>query len=139
MNKLASSNKVYVKKSKIKNAGRGVFANCDIKNGEIIERCPIIKLSKYETTTLGETTLVTYLFFHGKNKEQCVVALGFGSLYNHSYKPNITYKLWSKEELIDFIAICDIKKEDELTFNYYHDSFSKGKKDPLWFEDEHRK
>jgi len=134
MKKLLASDKVYVSKSEILNAGRGVYAKRDIKKGEIIERCPIIEVSKHDTSNLKESVLVTYFFYFGKNKERIAMALGFGSIYNHTDKPNAIYKIKPKEKIIDFIALTDIKKDEELTFNYYNSSNLKDKKNPLWFE-----
>lgn len=133
MKKLLTSDKVYVSKSKILNAGRGVFARCDIKKDEIIERCPVIEVPKHDTSNLRESILVTYFFYYGKNKERLLVALGFGSIYNHTYKPNAAYKIKHTEKIIDFIALNDIKKDDEITFNYYNNVKTKNKS-PLWFE-----
>lgn len=132
--KLLASDKVYIGKSRILNADRGVYARRDIKKGEIIERCPIIEVPKNDTSSLKESVLVTYFFYFGKNKERIAVALGFGSIYNHSYKPNATYKIKPGEKTIDFIALNDIKKNDEITFNYHNSSNSKDKNNPLWFE-----
>ena len=132
--RLLSSHKIYINKSGIPNADRGVFAKHDIKKGEIIERCPIIEISKNDTSNLKESILVTYFFYFGKNKERIAVALGFGSIYNHSYKPNATYKIKPREKTIDFIALDDINKNDEITFNYYNSNKSNDKKSPLWFE-----
>lgn len=132
--KLLASDKVYISKSGIINAGRGVYARRDIKKGEIIERCPIIEVPKNDTSNLKESILVTYFFYFGKNKERITVALGFGSIYNHSYKPNATYKIKQKEKVIDFIALDDINKNDEITFNYNKGVKLKDKKNPLWFE-----
>lgn len=75
MNKLITSDKIYIGPSKIANAGRGVFARRDIKKGEIIETCPIIEIPKYDMSNLRESILVTYFFYFGKNKEQLVIAL----------------------------------------------------------------
>ena len=131
MKKLYSSNKVFVSKSKIKNAGRGVFAAQKIKKGEAIEVCPLIIVPKSDMSNLRESILVTYFFYFGKKKERLAVALGFGSIYNHSYTPNATYKIKVKKKTIDFTAIKDIKKNEEITFNY---SFGNPKnKNPLWF------
>ncbi len=132
--KLPTSSKVYISKSRIPNAGRGVFARCDIKKGEIIESCPIIEVPKHDMSNLKENVLVTYFFYFGKNKERLAIALGFGSIYNHSYKPNIAFKIKSREEIIDFVALGDIKKDEEITFNYYGCGNLKDKKRPLWFE-----
>ena len=132
--KLLTSSKVYISKSRILNAGRGVFARRNIKKDEIIESCPIIEVPKHDMSNLKENVLVTYFFYFGKNKECLAIALGFGSIYNHSYKPNTAYKIKSREKIIDFIALNDIKKDDEITFNYYNRGNLKGKKSPLWFE-----
>lgn len=134
MNKILASKKVYVDKSRILNAGRGVYANRNIKKGETIERSPIIEIPQHDMSILRGSILVTYFFFFGKNKERIAIALGFGSIYNHSNKPNIAYKIKPKEKLIEFIALDDIKKNDELTFNYHNSSNFKSKKRPLWFE-----
>lgn len=128
------SNKVYIDKSKIKNAGRGVYAKFDIKKGEIVEKSPIIEVPKFDASNLKESILVTYFFYFGKKKERIAFALGFGSIYNHSYKPNISYKVKPKDKVIEFAALKNIKKDEELTFNYYNSSSLKGNKSPLWFE-----
>lgn len=131
MKKIHASEKVYVDKSRIPNAGRGVFAKIDIKKGELIERCPVIKVTRYDTSNLNESILVTYFFYFGKNKDQLAVALGFGSIYNHSYTPNATYKIKIREEMIDFVAIKDINKGSEITVNYNYGNPKD--KTPLWF------
>ncbi|KKQ57905.1 MAG: hypothetical protein US77_C0016G0016, partial [Microgenomates group bacterium GW2011_GWC1_38_14] len=59
MKKLYPSNKVYISKSNIKNAGRGVFATQKIKKGEVIEVCPLIIVPKSDMSNLRESILVT--------------------------------------------------------------------------------
>lgn len=130
-NRLTSSDKIYVSESKIPNAGRGVFAKSDIKKGEVIEKCPFVEISQKE---IAKSRLVTYLFFFGKEKERAALALGFGSLYNHSENPNAEFEINSKDKIIIFTATKDIKRDEEITFNYYGESKSKSKKNPLWFE-----
>ena len=131
MNKLLASDKVYVGQSKIPNAERGVFARCDIRKDEIIEKCPIILVPKYDMSNLNESILVTYFFYFGKSKEHLLIALGFGSIYDHSYEPNATYKIKPTEKTITFIAIKDIKKDQEITVNY--NNGNQKDKRPLWF------
>ena len=36
--------------------------------------------------------------------------------------------------MIEFVALSDIKKDDEITVNYRGSSKLKDKKRPLWFE-----
>ena len=132
MKKLIPSEKIYLDQSKLPDFGRGVFANQDIKKGEIIEKSPIIVVSKNDTSNLNERILVTYFFYFGKKKEKLAVALGFGSIYNHLYKPNASYKIDPKEKTIEFTALKNIEKDSEITINY---KFGNPKnKTPLWFE-----
>ena len=46
------------------------------------------------------------------------MALGYGSLYNHSFFPNAEYiKVW-EERVIRFVALRDIRDGEEITINY---------------------
>lgn len=133
MKKIHFLAKVYLAKSGIKNAGRGVFAEQDIKKNETIEICPVILVPKADMSNLTESILVTYFFYFGKKKERLAVALGFGSIYNHSYNPNATYKIKATEETINFVAIKNIKKNEEIMVNYNFGN--PNDKSPLWFKD----
>jgi SET domain-containing protein len=44
-------------------------------------------------------------------------ALGYGSLYNHSYHPNARYDDRGEQTMV-FTAIQDIAPGDEITVNY---------------------
>ncbi len=67
-----------------------------------------------------------------KERHKAGICLGFGSLYNHSYSPNATYKKLHEEKMIEFIAIKDIKKDEEITVNYnFGDPDDKSE---LWIE-----
>lgn len=115
MKNIKSSNKVYVSKSKIKDAGIGVFAMQPIRHGDIIENCPIIKVSLKDPSNNDNGILVDYFFYFG---DALAIALGFGSLYNHSYQPNAKYQTNLKNKTIDFTAIKDISVDEEITVNY---------------------
>lgn len=113
--------KTYVSKSHIPKAGRGVFAVKDIKKGELIEVCPAIKISRNDPANVDGGALVQYFFHYGKtqtSKTAIAVVLGHGSLYNHSYNPNATYVKNPAEGTVEFFAIKNIKKDEEITTNY---------------------
>ena len=131
MQKIFTSNRIYVSSSKIKGGGRGVFARCNVGSGELIERCPIIDVPKSDTSNLNRSILVTYFLYHGKGKKRLAVLLGYGSIYNHSPDPNATFKIKEKDLVVEFTAIKTIKKDDEITFDYRHGTKEKS---PLWFE-----
>lgn len=132
MKNISASGKIYISKSKILNAGRGVYAKCNIKKDEIIEQCPIIEVSEHDTANLNESMLVTYFFYFGKKKERSAIALGFGSIYNHTYEPNARYEIKPAENTIHFVALNDIKRDDEIVVNYKYGNPKS--KNPLWFE-----
>ena len=132
MQKLYLTEKVYVKPSHVEGAGRGVFAKHAIKKGESIEICPIIEIPAGDVSAINESILLTYFFFHGKQKENVWLALGFGSLYNHSYTPNASYKVSLVDSTIEFIATGDIAADSEITFDYK--AGNPKENNPLWFE-----
>lgn len=107
--------KVFVKEATIENAGRGVFAKIDIAEGELIENCPVIEVSLKDPANNDDGLLVDNFFYFG---DGLAVALGFGSLYNHSYERNAIYKINLENKTIDFRAIKPVKEGEEITVNY---------------------
>jgi len=132
MDKLLTSASIYIGQSEIPHAGRGVYATRAIRKGGIIERCPVILIPKNDLSHVDTSFLVTYFFYFGKKKEQVVIALGFGSIYNHSYQPNAHYKIKLREKILEFVALQDIKKDTEITINYKQGNTKRPH--PLWFE-----
>ena len=118
--------KITVKDTK--KMGRGVFAAGDIKTGEILEVAPVIVLKHEDFVDTRWNLLFEYYFWLD---HEVVLALGYGSLYNHSLSTNAEYKLDIKNRSITFTANKDIKKGEEIFFNYKGSSSSKA---PLWFE-----
>ncbi len=118
---------IEVKQSKGK--GRGVFARRLICNGEVIERVPVLVLPIGESRTAsGPTPMSDYCFDWGRGT--VAVALGYGSLYNHSYQPNARYDDGSGQTKV-FMAIRDIAQGEEIVVNYNGEP---GDKTPVWFK-----
>lgn len=107
--------KVIVQQSKVAK-GLGVFATNNIKKGELIENAPLLLMDMNEFEHIKKTKLY-YYFFEYTNKH-FAVALGYGSLYNHSYTPNSRYLYNFKARCLKIIAIKNIKKGEEIFFNY---------------------
>ncbi|HKY74474.1 MAG TPA: SET domain-containing protein [Patescibacteria group bacterium] len=106
---------------------RGLIASRDIKTGEILEKCPIILVElKGQEEFLKKTVLWRY-YFEWTAKYHAIV-LGYGSLYNHSYSPNVRYDMDYKNQVMVYRAIKDIKNGEEVTINYNWDP---GLKDPI--------
>jgi SET domain-containing protein len=119
---------LYIKNT---NNGRGVFCDDFIPKGTIIEICPVIVCPESDRQYIDKTFLYNYYFLWHEDHKSTAIALGFGSIYNHSYTPNCRYECFYEDEIIQFIAILDIAKDTELTINYNYDVDSKQK---LWFD-----
>lgn len=70
------------------------------------------------------TVLKDYLF--KGHDGSMLLALGVGSLFNHSKHPNLDYRVDVHSQLIRYIAARSIKAHEELTIFYG---------DNLWFVD----
>ena len=120
--------KIYINKSKIQDSGKGVFALENIENGEVIEVAPILVLEFTDFVDTKWNLLFEYYFWMD---DYVALALGYGSMYNHSKDANCKYELNRENQTITFTAIKDIKVNEEIFFNY---KGSSNEKAPLWFE-----
>ena len=98
--------------------GRGVLSSKTIERDTIIERCPALIIPQKDINHLKSTVLNNYYFCWGRSQDQAAIALGLGSIYNHSYTPNALYRVCEDEEIIEFIAIKKILANQEITINY---------------------
>ncbi len=111
--------------------GRGVFATEWIAGHSIIETAPVIIMSKEERMHLDKTLLHDYIFLWENGAEACCVALGWVSIYNHSYKSNCIYEMDYETNTISILTVCNIEKGEELTINY-NGTWNDEK--PVWFQ-----
>ncbi len=131
---ITPSAKIYLSNSKNPKAGRGVFAAKDIEAEEVIEVSPVVVTTTEDYRYLRETTLRNYYFMWGDEEPKKVaICLGYGSLFNHSYKPNATYKKRINDQVIEFIALQPIKKDEEISVNYNYGR--PDDKTTLWMND----
>ncbi|HVJ84087.1 MAG TPA: SET domain-containing protein [Caulifigura sp.] len=108
--KLTHSDLLEVRKSPGK--GRGVFARKDIKKGTTFEVVPLIV---FDNDECEGAKMATYVFEW--TKKTSAIALGYGSLYNHSFQPNARY-YDGKNDTKEFVSLQDIKAGEEITVNY---------------------
>jgi SET domain-containing protein len=111
--------------------GRGVFATRDLVEGELVESCPVVVVPADQVAHVVETTLHAYHFRWGGLGEDSAIALGYGSLYNHSNDPNAMYVKKYAARLIDFVTLRAIAAGDEITVSY---NGGVGDRSPVWFE-----
>ncbi|MBN8234197.1 SET domain-containing protein-lysine N-methyltransferase [Halobacillus kuroshimensis] len=96
--------------------GRGMFAVRNIQKDELIHRAPVIPYPNEEHEHIEKTMLADYAFEYGENHTAFV--LGYGMMFNHSYKPNANYVINFDTHTFDFYAHTDIKADEEIFINY---------------------
>jgi len=122
---LFKSNKIVIKKSPIH--GWGVFALEDIEIGDTIEECLYVQIETYNEEDILTHYSYPYPRVFGEIRDSNekidkliqVIVLGYGSLYNHSLKPNVDYMTNTKLGLFEFISIKKITKGEELFIKYH--------------------
>jgi SET domain-containing protein len=117
--------------------GLGILALRDIKNGEVIEYSPVVVMSMTDLYRPDGTEIPigAYAFHWGEENEKgesvvCgIVKGGYLALANHDKDGNSTVEPIEKDGVIEWKAIRDIRKGEEITFDYGC---------ALWFEDKGR-
>lgn len=129
MDTIISNGKIFVADSEER--GRGIFAAANILEGEIIETCPMLVVKPADIAFIDKTDLYNYYFLWGDDHDHAAIALGFGSLYNHSTTPNAYYAMDFEEKSMLIIALKPIAPMEEIFFNY---NGSPTDQSEVWFE-----
>lgn len=116
--------------------GRGLFATAILPFGTVIERCPVIVVPKAEFEEHGQHTVLNHYTFLTPSGDH-LLALGYGSLFNHRDPPNVRYDVQrrTKDRSVDYcvvFTVCaasGVQPDEELCIYY-------GPK--LWFDDGQR-
>ncbi|KAF8310830.1 protein methyltransferase [Clavulina sp. PMI_390] len=111
--------------------GRGVYANSPIPAGTLIEVSPVLIFHREEYTTHGQHTLLdSYTFIwrdQRKGGEKAwALALGLGSLFNHSATPNVSYIRDYATMSIRYTTSRSITPGEQLFISY-------GREEDLWW------
>ncbi|ESK95040.1 histone lysine methyltransferase set7 [Moniliophthora roreri MCA 2997] len=104
--------------------GRGVYASRPIPKSTIIEISPVLFFSKEEYEEHGKYTVLDHYTLEWKDGRMAL-ALGLGSLFNHSSSPNVSSTLDATTDSIRYETVRDIQQDEELFIFYGH---------KLWFE-----
>jgi len=120
---------LYIKKSTQK--GRGVFTRSPIKARTVIEVSPVIVLPRADTDIVDKTRLHNYIFLWGARFTRSCVALGYCSIYNHSFLPNCEYEMDFDADTMTIRTLRNIKKGEELFINYNGENDDQT---PVWFQ-----
>ena len=108
--------------------GRGLFAARDLAPRELLHEAPCIKVPRAEYDEHCSKTVFEEYLFNAPDGSR-LLALGLGSLFNHSRTPNMDYRLGSADENVIryYVGNCAIKAGEELCIYY-------GPDEHLWFE-----
>ncbi|HMG26678.1 MAG TPA: SET domain-containing protein-lysine N-methyltransferase [Acidimicrobiia bacterium] len=101
-----------------------MFARRRFRPGEVVECCPILRVSARDRALLERTRLRGYVY--QRRRGAGAIALGLGSLYNHAADPNAACELDLDDECLVITARRAIDAGDEITISYGDDS-------DLWF------
>lgn len=116
--------------------GRGVFAARRFGAGELVEECPVLLFKKpFEVLHKELKTVV----FHWEVPEGAAatqaLALGYGSLYNHSNPSNLRYETNREALVLRLLAVREIEAGEELTINYNAHGGAHVSDEDWWFEE----
>jgi uncharacterized protein len=98
--------------------GRGVFTSAILLSSTIIEISPVIVLDFNDKVLVDQTLLHDYIFHWGESERECCVALGYLSIYNHSYQANAEYEMNFSERTMQIKTIREISSGEEIFINY---------------------
>lgn len=107
---------------KTTSAGRGVFAVKPLKAGMLINVSHVLLFPADEYQVHGKHTQLdnyTYIWNKGADGVTMALALGLGSLFNHSYEsPNVSYTFDRVKETIRYTLMKNVDAETELCISY---------------------
>jgi SET domain-containing protein len=111
-----SKPQLYIKE--VKGKGRAVFSMDVIEKDDLIEECPVIAIPGEDFDLVTATHVVNYCFHLDREEKKLAVAMGFGSLYNHSFQCNAHHIIDKETQTITIFALRDIAAHEEITINY---------------------
>jgi hypothetical protein len=95
--------------------GRGVFNAEFIPKNSLIHISPVLVFRGQDTELSQKTILSHYTYNWGTNQ---AVALGLGSMFNHSKTNNVGFIKRKDKEVIEYYTIQDVQPDTELCINY---------------------
>ena len=127
--KFKISDDLYLSRSK--GRGLGVFTKSDISAKRVVEKSCVLVFPPEERKLLEKTGLHNYIFEWEDDNKSCCVALGYLSMYNHSFKSNCEYIMDFEKKTMVIKTVRAIKAGEELTINYNGEWDNENE---LWFD-----
>jgi uncharacterized protein len=106
--------------------GRGIFANADLPAGTIVEIAPVLLLTRAEGDAHGLVGRYVFEWDVDADRTAYALALGLGSLFNHSGSPSCEYTRADDDEAVGtgvapamiFTTTRPVAAGEELTIDY---------------------
>mmetsp|Transcript_2887 Transcript_2887/g.5932 ORF Transcript_2887/g.5932 Transcript_2887/m.5932 type:complete len:151 (+) Transcript_2887:3-455(+) len=105
--------------------GRGLFSIDPLFRGDLIHEAPCLLVPHASYKEHACHTVLEHYLFNCKDGDR-LLALGYGSIFNHSDPPNVDYRLDKDAMTIRYYAARDIEADEELCIYYGAN---------LWFEE----
>ena len=121
--------------------GIGVIATNNIASGQLIERCPMVRLD-WRSNYINDPQLRKYCYLESNcgcstetnpDKEYNThgsvywMVLGYGMIYNHQDSPNTEWNFYYDSSMADVVATQDIPKGSEVYVSYGSSYFTNRK------------
>ncbi len=106
-----------------------MFCTEDIQSESVIEICPIIVIPGEQAREIVRGYVLYEYYFEWK-KDSIALALGYGSLYNHSAQPNAVFEPDFKSQYIIFTSLKEIPAGQEILIDYHAGTPD----EKVWFE-----
>lgn len=107
----------------------GMYCTEDIQRDSVIEICPIMVIPGEQAKEIVRGYVLYEYYFEWK-RDSIAIALGYGSLYNHSEKPNAIFEPDYKNQYIIFKSTKDIPSGEEILVDYH----AGNPDEKVWFE-----
>lgn len=107
-----SDNRFYINKSTQQNAGNGLFAKTDLKEGDYLTIVGVVVESRECVRYADAYNFVT-------QEGDCWIPLGFAALVNHATNPahqNVKFDYINK--IPAYVVTRDIKQDEEILTSY---------------------
>lgn len=99
-------------------SGRGVYASHPLSSGTTIEISPVLLFCKEEWESHGSKTILDCYTFKWGRMGQMALALGLGSLFNHSARPSVGFYIDKETHSIRYSLTRDVGAGEELCISY---------------------
>ncbi|EJT98675.1 protein methyltransferase, partial [Dacryopinax primogenitus] len=110
--------------------GRGLYAIRPIAQGTVVEISPVLLFTPEEWEAHGRHTVLDHYTFiwriPGETRPFMALALGLGSIFNHSSRPNVSFYRNIDAQTIEYTTTRDVSTGEELCISY-------GDSSRLWF------